>query len=321
MKYLQRLISLFALFVVLSSGGLTADELIHIVGRGETIYSISRLYQVNANDLMRANNISDPSTLQAGRRLTIPSSASVQTVSSSSAAAPAGNSAPTVNASPASAASAQTTVDYRVVRGDTLYSIARSNGITLQNLQEINRFSPNHVIRAGDVIKVPGRASANTQAAARPAASQSATQSVTQSAMQNGSTTAATAASAGVYSLRWPITPKDISYMTGRTGVVVEGEYSESVRSLTVGSVISAGPWRKFGRVVIVEAAGGYFYMYGGCETLSVRVGDRITPGTEVGKLGVNPVSERPQLFFMVFRSDTPIDPALAPRAAGNAKT
>jgi len=273
-NYLQRFIAFFALVIVLSSSGLAADDLIHVVVRGETIYSISRLYQVNASDLMRVNNISDPSTLQAGRRLTIPSAAVAQNASSTQA-------------------STQALTDYRVVRGDTLYSIARNNGITLANLLEINGFSANHVLRAGDVIKVPA-------AQTVPAG------------------TAAVAS--GLYSLRWPVTPKDITYMTGQMGVVVEGEYFESVRSLTVGNVISAGPWRKYGRVVIVEAAGGYFYMYGGCESLSVSVGDRITPGTEVGKLGVNSVSEKPQLFFMVFRSDTPIDPALAPRAA-DAKT
>ena len=284
MNYFLKFFSFFALVIVLSSNGLAADELIHVVGRGETIYSISRRYQVDANDLMRANNITDPSTLQAGRRLIIPSSAVSQN-------------APLPNTQ--IAANVQTLVDYRVVRGDTLYSIARNNGITLQNLLEINNFSANHVIRAGDVIKVPGRGGTSTPQTATPTV----------------------AAASDVSTLRWPVAPKDISYMTGRTGVVVEGEHFESVRSLTVGNVISAGPWRKFGRVVIVETAGGYFYMYGGCESLSVNVGDRITPGMEVGKLGVNSVTERPQLFFMVFRNDTPIDPALAPRAAGDAKT
>jgi LysM repeat protein len=287
-NYFLKFISFFALVIVLSSSGLAADDLIHVVGRGETIYSISRRYQVNADDLMRVNNISDPSTLQAGRRLTIPSQ-------------PVSQNASLPNTPPAAAA--QTLVDYRVVRGDTLYSIARNNGITLQNLLEINRFSSSHVIRAGDVIKVPGRGAANTAQTTTPSGN------------------SAASVSEGVYSLRWPVTPRDITYMTGRMGVVVEGEYFESVRSLTVGNVISAGPWRKFGRVVIVEASGGYFYMYGGCESLSVNVGDRITPGMEVGKLGVNSVTERPQLFFMVFRSDTPIDPALAPRAADNVKT
>jgi septal ring factor EnvC (AmiA/AmiB activator) len=116
--------------------------------------------------------------------------------------------------------------------------------------------------------------------------------------------------------LRWPVVPKGISYMTGQMGVVVEGELSESVKSLTQGNVVTAGPWRKFGRVVIIETAGGYYYMYGGLESLSVSVGTRITPGMEVGRLGMNTISERPQLFFMVFRNDTPIDPALAPRVS-----
>ena len=60
---------------VLISWTLAADDLIHMVGRGETIYSISRFYSITADELMKANNISDPSRLQAGSRLRIPSSA------------------------------------------------------------------------------------------------------------------------------------------------------------------------------------------------------------------------------------------------------
>jgi LysM repeat protein len=259
---------------ILSSGILAAEGLIHVVQRGETIYSISRFYRVSADDLMRVNGITDPSTLQAGRRLTIPSSAFS-------------------DISVFDSTNTQVLVDYQVVRGDTLYGIARAHEISLQSLLEINRFSSSHVIKVGDVIKVPGR----------------------NSAQSNPPVPVAAGAVTGDASLRWPVSSKGIAYMTGQMGVIVEGEFNESVKSLTQGQVISAGPWRKFGRVAIVETAGGYFYMYGGCETLSVNVGDRITPGMELGKLGINAVSERPQLFFMVFRNDTPIDPATAPRA------
>jgi LysM repeat protein len=279
-KYLQKFTLLIMMVGILFSGmfssKLGAEDLIHVVTRGETIWSISRFYSVSVDELMRRNGITNPSTLQAGRRLVIP--------------------ATNVSALPVSGpAVSQTLVDYRAVRGDTLFGIARTHGISLQRLLEINGFSANHTLRAGDVIKVPGRDTANN------------TVSTVQTPPPAG----------GLYSLRWPITPKEITYMTGQMGVIVEGEQFESVRSLTQGNVVSAGPWRKFGRVVIVETAGGYYYMYGGCETLSVSVGDRITPGMEVGRLGINSVSERPQLFFMVFRSDTPIDPALAPRAGG----
>ncbi|MCL2440686.1 MAG: M23 family metallopeptidase [Treponema sp.] len=288
MKYLQILLLFFVLACLLSSGAAAADNLIHVVGRGETIYSISRFYNVTADDLMRTNGITDPSRLQAGRRLVIP-------VSSDDSAA-----TPTINV--------QTLVNYRAVRGDTLFSIARTHGITLQRLLDINGFASNHSLRAGDVIKVPGSSTTST---AQPAAAAA-------SANSNSGNAGNTRAASGLYSLRWPIMPKDITYMTGQMGVVVEGNQFESVQSLTQGFVVSAGPWRKFGRVVIVETAGGYYYMYGGCETISVNVGDRITPGMELGRLGVNAVSEKPQLFFMVFRNDIPIDPAIAPRAGAN---
>jgi len=254
----------------------------HVVGKGETIYSISRFYQVTPEELMKANKISDPSRLQSGKRLVIPVNA-FQDI-----AVPAGKKSATETASP---------VNYQVVKGDTLFSIARTNGITLQELLDLNKFSSGHVIKLGDTIKVPGKAAAFSS-----------------------SVSVNSGAGTSVSALRWPVNARDVAYMTGQMGVIVEGEHFEPVKSLTQGKVISAGPWRKFGKVAIVETAGGYFYMYGGCESLSVKVGDKVTAGAEVGKLGINSVSEKPQLFFMVFQSDIPIDPAKAPRA-GTAKS
>ena len=263
--YLRKFIALIIWTCVLFPGLLAAEDLVHIVGRGETIYSLSRFYGVNADELMRVNGITDPSKLMAGVRLIIPQETSQQ---------------------------AAALIEYRAVRGDTLYGIARTHGITLQNLLDINRLSSSYVLRAGDILRVPGQ---NIAPVVPPAS--------------------ATASRTGLYTLRWPVNPKDISYMTGQMGVTIEGTQFESVLSLTYGNVISAGPWRKFGRVVIIETAEGYYYMYGGCETISVNVGDRVTPAMELGKLGINTVSNRPQLFFMVFRNDIPIDPASAPRA------
>jgi len=265
---------LIALVFILSSGVLAAEDLIHIVGSGETIYSISKFYSVSADELMKVNNINDPSKLNVGRRLIIPTTeASGLPISGP--------------------ALSQTLVNYLVERGDTLYSIARKFKITLPKLLEINGFSENHVLKAGDIIKVPGSSD--------PAKMILPPDSITSPGR--------------LYNLQWPVRPKVITYMTGQIGVVVEGEQLESVKSLTQGNVVTAGPWRRYGRVVIVETADGYYYMYGGLESLSINVGDRITPGTEVGKLGINSVSLKPHLFFMVFRSDVPIDPAFAPRA------
>jgi len=297
---LQKFIFFMVLAAVFSSGKLASEELIHVVGKGETAYSISRFYRVTPEELMKANGITDPSKLQVGKKLIIPSSAFGDINVSTAPVPPVSSSVP----APYDSASVQIFIDYKVTKGDTLYSIARNNGITLPRLQEINKFSTNHVIKVGDVIKIPGKSSSTMTAQSKPV----------------GNPPLPEITKPAVFSLRWPVTPKEIAYMTGQMGVVVQGEHNEPVKSLIQGKVISAGPWRKFGKVAIVEVAGGYFYMYGGCESLSVKVGDKISAGTELGKLGINAVSEKPQLFFMVFRSDTPIDPAKAPRAGGNVK-
>ena len=46
----------------------------HVVAAGETIGAIARKHRVNAAEIMRANNISDPRKLQVGQRLVIPGS-------------------------------------------------------------------------------------------------------------------------------------------------------------------------------------------------------------------------------------------------------
>jgi septal ring factor EnvC (AmiA/AmiB activator) len=114
--------------------------------------------------------------------------------------------------------------------------------------------------------------------------------------------------------LRWPVAAKEIFYMNNNMGVLVSGQESESIKSLTRGTVVYASPWRGYGNVAVVEADKGYRYLYGACNTLSVKKGDRIEPGTELGKLGIYPASGKPELVLIVSLNGSPIDPAKAPR-------
>jgi murein DD-endopeptidase MepM/ murein hydrolase activator NlpD len=266
----------------LVSPGLPGEDVVHVVEKGETIYSIARSFKIDPGDLMRLNNISDASRLQAGKRLRIPLN-------------------PLANLPVAPAAAYQ---ERRVLRNETLYSIARNNNTTVQALREANGFSTNHVLREGELIRVPVPAAGGNSVVTSggPAESHSGARQTTVMELDGD--------------LRWPVTAKEIAYLEGKLpGVMVTGERREPVRSLTQGTVISAGPYRGFGRVAIVRVAGGYLYVYGGCESLSVKEGDRVGAGTEIGKLGVDAVSGKPQLFFLVFLRDNPVDPSKAPRA------
>ena len=269
----------FIIGIFSSSAGLFAEERLHTVQKGETFYSIARSTGVRAEDLMKHNGITDPSRLQVGQQLKIPS-AHDQAVPSGSASASS----------------------YKVARGDTLYSIARKFAVTVAAIQEANNLAAGHVLRVGESLKLPpgARAAQNDGAQGRTEAPAA----------------AASSASSAKSSLVWPVISRELSYMTGKlSGVVITGIKAEPVKSLTFGTVLSAGPYRGFGKVVIVQVEGSYLYVYGGCDNLLVKEGDRIVPGTELGNLGIDAVSGKPQLFFMVYKSNVPVDPAKAPRA------
>jgi murein DD-endopeptidase MepM/ murein hydrolase activator NlpD len=279
-----------SLFIFLESVALLpAEDVVHIVEKGETIYSIARSFNIDPGDLMLLNNIGDASRLQAGKRLRIPiNPIGVSNIAQERPAA---------------------YLEHRVLRNETLYSIARGNMTTVEALRDANGFSQSYVLKEGELIRIPVSSPALTES--------SGGKSVTyEGPPDSHSGIRQTTVRELDRSLRWPVVPREIAYMNGKLpGVMVTGERAEPVRSLTQGTVISAGPYRGFGRVAIVQVAGGYLYVYGGCESLSVKEGDRVSPGMEIGKLGVDAVSDRPQLFFLVFLKDNPIDPSMAPRA------
>jgi LysM repeat protein len=281
-----------------------AENLVHTVAKGETVYSISRLYKVSQEELMRHNKLADASKLQAGMRLVIPGRSPTETRTAPETKAPAetkaNNPLPVITTVPAPAPAFS---QYTVSKNDTLYSIARSHGVTLQALRDINGFSKNYVLKAGEKIKIP---KVPGQAAS--------TATVAKSAPKPPATPTAPAVKKADTSIRWPVVATEILYMSSNTGVLVSGKESESIKSLTGGLVVHASPWRGYGHVAVVETDEGYRYLYGSCETLSVRKGDIIEPGTELGKLGIYPASGKPDLVLIVSQNGSPVDPAKAPR-------
>ncbi len=98
----------------------------HTVEAGQTLYSISKLYNVSVEDLTKENPGSE-NGIGVGQRLIIPGK--VKDVSSKS--------------------------EYIVQPGDTYYGISRSYGITIEQLKGLNNGMPAGLI-AGDTIVVPG---------------------------------------------------------------------------------------------------------------------------------------------------------------------
>jgi murein DD-endopeptidase MepM/ murein hydrolase activator NlpD len=285
----------------------TADETIHIIRKGDTIYSLARTYGVSAQEIQGLNRIDDPNRIQAGQRIRIPGTASALA-------------APPV----------QGPTEHRAAKGETLYGISRLYGVSLQTLRSANGLSESYTLKIGDRLRIPQDGSGT---AALPALSREAPQILPPEPIpvvtvlpetvpgyaplgNFAGTEARSYTSRNLdLSIPWPINAREMAYMTGKlNGVALMGQRNEPVRSLNEGVVISAGPYRGFGKVAIIQVAGGYLYVYGGCENLSVREGDRVKAGTELGQLGVDALSEKAQLFFLVYRNNVSMDPAAAPR-------
>lgn len=78
------------------------------------------------------------------------------------------------------------------------------------------------------------------------------------------------------------------------------------------GSVVFAGPFRSFGRLLIINAGGGYYLLLAGLDQISVEVGQFVLAGEPVGTMGdatiVSPASGASEtsdpILYVEFRKD-----------------
>ncbi|HEU5182467.1 MAG TPA: LysM peptidoglycan-binding domain-containing protein [Candidatus Polarisedimenticolia bacterium] len=115
------------------------EKVVHRVRKGETLQKIAARYHTTIDSLRSWNGISG-SSIRAGQRIT----AYYRTV----ATAPVDT-----NDAPATVAAGG---EYKVRRGDTLYSIAQRFGMTVDQLRSANNLGRKSVIKPGDRLKVSG---------------------------------------------------------------------------------------------------------------------------------------------------------------------
>jgi membrane-bound lytic murein transglycosylase D len=127
----------------------------YTVRKGESLPLIARRLGVSRTDLAEANYLGATARVRPGQKLLVPRAPS--------AALLAGRAAPAV-AEVARATSAArhddrddepTRVVYRVRKGDTLFSIARRHGVSVENLRLWNRLRGS-VIAIGDRLQIHG---------------------------------------------------------------------------------------------------------------------------------------------------------------------
>lgn len=141
-------------FVCLSASlSISAQVLQHTISNGETVYSIARRYNINVNDLLKANpSLGDGNRILVGQKLNIPSSTGnpAQQGSASAQATP--------QTPPAQGGYLNSGIKemYRIKKKDNLYGIAQRYNLTVEELAAANPpLTPTSKIKKDDLLYIP----------------------------------------------------------------------------------------------------------------------------------------------------------------------
>lgn len=276
---------------------------VHQVAKGETLYGIAQRYGISLSDLLASNKLSSGYVLKVGDILVIPAAAPAPTAS-----APASPATPPPTTTTTAASGAATTTTAGASHAapppapSTTTSTVAATTTTKAPAQSQHASSPSSTAAGGTPAAPAGQTPAPGAGSGTTSSSVPMPEPVkTQDRIVD-------------MNLNWPATGKAM-YLDGKIeGIMIRVKPGETAKAIASGTVVSAGPSRGFNLVVFVQAKSGYVYVYGGNESLTVKTGDHISSGKEIGKIGLDSKDGTPIAYFFVFRNGQPIDPALAPR-------
>ena len=122
--------------LVIGLGLAEAADPVHVVSRGDTLYSVARRYGTTVNAIVRANGLRNPNWITVGQRLAIPGTTAASSTPSSGSS-------------------------HVVQRGENLYRIALRYGTTVQALALANNLSNTSLIYAGQRLVISGGGSSS----------------------------------------------------------------------------------------------------------------------------------------------------------------
>ncbi len=90
------------------------------------------------------------------------------------------------------------------------------------------------------------------------------------------------------------------------TGLTYASDPLATVTAPCTGRVDFAGPFRSYGRMLILDCGRDYRFVLAGLDRLDVAVGQALARGAPVGRMA----ADRPSLYVQLRHADATIDPA-----------
>ncbi|MEO0697531.1 MAG: M23 family metallopeptidase [Pseudomonadota bacterium] len=276
------------------------------VGKGDTVYAISRRSGVAPNDLIKANNLKAPYHLEVGQVLRVPGSTAAT--------------APRQSPSKAPVETLKTATRVHAVRsGDTLYSISRSTGVSVEKIASLNNLKKPYTLSVGDRLEIPANGTPNAKlvASKQPTASRTPQSvSLSQSVANTSARVAPVLTNDPSELFNWPVKGAIVGkYSKGGSakrndGINIAAPLGTPVRAAADGEVVYRGSELEgYGNLLLIKHADGFVTAYAHNDAMIVKTGEIVRKGQVIAKVGQTGSAAEPQLHFEIRQNLKAVDP------------
>lgn len=210
-----------------------------------------------------------------------------------------------------------------VTPGQTLYRISRAYGVSVDEVMALNGIEDPRSVAIGQKVLIPGAAEVREvpvavldggtpETEADPERPPAAIPRPAREARR--SPAPATRPGYGKGDLQWPV--RGVLYARfgkkggePHDGIDLAAPAGTPVKTAAEGSVLYAGEQPGYGKIVIVEHAGGLISLYAHNRDLRVKAGQRVRPEQVIATVGESGRTSGPHLHFEVRRNGVPVDP------------
>jgi septal ring factor EnvC (AmiA/AmiB activator) len=96
---------------------------------------------------------------------------------------------------------------------------------------------------------------------------------------------------------------------TKNNGIDISASYGDNVSAVAPGKIVYADRFMGYGNMVLVDHLDGYYSLYGHLAEILVEVGQNITEGRIIGRIGESGSLSGPMLHFELRKDGKPVDP------------
>ncbi len=238
-----------------------SDKIVHIVAKGETVSTIAAGYGIKSQTILWENGLANANSLKIGQKLVIP---------------------------PVDG------VTHKVAKGEDLAKIAKKYGIDSELIKKQNSLTDN-TLTVGKEIFIPNGKPIADESVASSDSVGSKPKTSSKKKFDTGSSSGAVLDGTGdspkgdkpfIFPTKGTITQ---GYRSGHYAFDIANTSKPAIWAAASGTVVkaSSGTWGGgYGNHVIIDHGNGLKTLYAHMEYLNVKVGDKVTQGQAIGKMG-----------------------------------